>query len=636
MFKKLSITLGILIFMSFGALYCQGAEFAYQPFIITVTDQHDGRPVPLVELVTVNKRSFYTDSNGQIAFYEPGLMDIGNVYFHVNAPHGYKEIDADAFGYRGVSLQPTPHGSARIALEPDSSAGDRPRYTKRQLFRLNNNYDTTSTTFKPFRITVIDDRTHRPVPMVELRTDDQMSYYTDSAGRIAFYEPGCMDKQVTFTVKSYGYAGPGDGTITLKATPGKSVQIALKRINIAERLYRVTGEGIYRDSVMMQKPVPLENPVISGKVLGQDTVDMTRYNGKLFWLWGDTEQPSYPLGNFKTSSATSEIPDQGGLDPSQGVNLEYFVDDNGFSRQMFPHPQASLVWMNTLVTIDDNGNERLLASYNAMEGDWTSLDRGIAIFNDAEQRFESLVSLEPHHNIIPDNQAHKKDGYVYVNSPHYPIIRIKADMETFKDPTAYEAFTCLKPGTDFKGPDSQIHRDEQGNLIWDWKKNTAPVADPQWQTLIEAGLVEQSQTWNRIVDVDRQNHVRVHRGSAAYNQYYDCWIMLINEEYGSSYLGEIWLAAAKDPHGPWTRAIKVVTHTCDEDVYTFYNVVYHNEFDQNDGRYIYFEGTYVTTYSGNPDPTPGYDYNQIMYRIDLADERLLPIWENVKDNNELK
>ena len=28
------------------------------------------------------------------------------------------------------------------------------------------------------------------------------------------------------------------------------------------------------------------------------------------------------------------------------------------------------------------------------------------------------------------------------------------------------------------------------------------------------------------------------------------------------------------------------------------------------------------TFSGNPDQTPRYDYNQIMYRLDLADERL--------------
>ena len=49
-------------------------------------------------------------------------------------------------------------------------------------------------------------------------------------------------------------------------------------------------------------------------------------------------------------------------------------------------------------------------------------------------------------------------------------------------------------------------------------------------------------------------------------------------------------------------------------------------FDKDGGRVIYFEGTYTHTFSGNPEPTPRYDYNQIMYRLDLADPRLaLPV-----------
>ena len=41
---------------------------------------------------------------------------------------------------------------------------------------------------------------------------------------------------------------------------------------------------------------------------------------------------------------------------------------------------------------------------------------------------------------------------------------------------------------------------------------------------------------------------------------------------------------------------------------------------------IFFEGTYTTSFSGNTDPTPRYDYNQVMYRLDLSDPRLnLPV-----------
>ena len=33
------------------------------------------------------------------------------------------------------------------------------------------------------------------------------------------------------------------------------------------------------------------------------------------------------------------------------------------------------------------------------------------------------------------------------------------------------------------------------------------------------------------------------------------------------------------------------------------------------GRIIHFEGTYTYDFSGNPDKTPRYNYNQVLYRL---------------------
>ena len=61
---------------------------------------------------------------------------------------------------------------------------------------------------------------------------------------------------------------------------------------IAERLYRLTGEGIYRDSMLAGLPVPTRTPMLgNGQVLGQDTAVAVPYAGKLFWIWGDTIGP---------------------------------------------------------------------------------------------------------------------------------------------------------------------------------------------------------------------------------------------------------------------------------------------------------------------------------------------------------
>ena len=49
----------------------------------------------------------------------------------------------------------------------------------------------------------------------------------------------------------------------------------------------------------------------------------------------------------------------------------------------------------------------------------------------------------------------------------------------------------------------------------------------------------------------------------------------------------------------------------------------HPFFEQEGGRLLYFEGTYCTTFSrrDDDDPTPRYDYNQVMYRLDLESVR---------------
>src|SRR6185436_14333167 len=169
-----------------------------------------------------------------------------------------------------------------------------------------------------FKIAVVDEQTGRGVPLVELRTVNNISLWTDSNGIVAFDEPGLMEQEVYFHVKSHGYEYPKDGFdnrgVKLKSSKGGNTMIKIKRLNIAERLYRITGEGIYRDSVLVGESVPVKKPVLIGQVMGQDTVIATPYRGKLYWFWGDTEPISYPLGNFAASGATSEWPGRGGLD----------------------------------------------------------------------------------------------------------------------------------------------------------------------------------------------------------------------------------------------------------------------------------------------------------------------------------
>ncbi len=65
-----------------------GGARAHDYFKITIVDEQTKRGVPLVELRTSYEVRYVTDSNGVVAFHEPGLMD-ENVYFAITS-HGYE------------------------------------------------------------------------------------------------------------------------------------------------------------------------------------------------------------------------------------------------------------------------------------------------------------------------------------------------------------------------------------------------------------------------------------------------------------------------------------------------------------------------------------------------------------------
>ena len=137
-----------------------------------------------------------------------------------------------------------------------------------------------------FAIKVVDAQTGRGVPLVELRTVNNISYYTDSNGIVAFHEPGLMDRKVFFSVQSHGYEFPKDGFgfagTALEVKEGGRAELKIKRINLAERLYRITGEGIYRDSVLVGEPTPIREPLLNAEVTGQDSTPAVRFQGKLY------------------------------------------------------------------------------------------------------------------------------------------------------------------------------------------------------------------------------------------------------------------------------------------------------------------------------------------------------------------
>ena len=115
---------------------------------------------------------------------------------------------------------------------------------------------------KPFVVEVVDQETKRGVPLVELTTVNNVRFITDSAGLAALNDPELWDEDVFFQVKSHGYEYHKDGFgfrgKSLKVVSGGSARLELKRLNIAERLYRVTGAGIYGDTILAGRAAPIQ------------------------------------------------------------------------------------------------------------------------------------------------------------------------------------------------------------------------------------------------------------------------------------------------------------------------------------------------------------------------------------------
>jgi len=125
-------------------------------------------------------------------------------------------------------------------------------------------------------IEVVDRATGRGIPLVELTTVDDVTWVTDSAGRVALNEPQLVGQTIFLKVSSPGYQVDRDGFgiagTRLTLNVGKTHRIELTRTNIAERLYRITGRDRYLDSQRLGKFLPPGNAVEHGLVVGQDSV----------------------------------------------------------------------------------------------------------------------------------------------------------------------------------------------------------------------------------------------------------------------------------------------------------------------------------------------------------------------------
>lgn len=578
----------------------------HQFFRITVKSAGDGSPLRGAHLRTVNEIDLVTDDNGVVAFYEPGLMG-QEVYFAVTHP-GY-ELAADGFGNRGKALVAMEGGSAELALTKTSGT----------LAAVQGDLASRLAAGKVpgpaqcFTLRVFDDQTKRGVPLVRLQAFGE-SYWTDSQGLVAYCNPDHLPaKAASFQVWSHGYAlDAGKTEVLLDAGAGMHAEIPIHRQIVAERLYRLTGGGIYRDSVLLGYHTPLAKPTLNASVMGQDTSSSTVYRGKLFWLWQDTQRVSYPLGNFKGTAAISALPD-GKAD--LGFDLGYIENGSGFSAEMCADCPGGPAWLDGLFSATAaNGDEQLFGGYAIIAGDGSIQETGMVRFDDASQRFVRVIkdfstrADFDRPSSHPFGLRHGDARYAYYENR----LRIVGKSEAFLDPTQYERFTPYPAGA------TQPLLNAAGKPDYAWRANGLNVSPER----LNANAIGAEQSLGgHLLRAGEATPLELVGVTTGYHPYRGRFLLAGQEKFGNpSALGEIWQAEADTPMGPWLYAAKIISH---QD-YTFYNTLYHPELAR--GSFAYIEGTYTASYSGAKELTPRYNYNQLLYRVDLEQPALtLPV-----------
>ena len=260
---------------------------------------------------------------------------------------------------------------------------------------------------------------------------------------------------------------------------------------------------------------------------------------------------------------------------------------SGSAKQMMPLTQPGPVWIDGLFTIVDNtGQERMLTHYSRRDPNnalGAQVEHGLARFNDSLQIFQRYQVYPLDAPITAAGHAFEAtiggQEYLYFGES-YPNIRVKKNWNDVSDPSKWEAFTPLLQGTRYNAANPPLELDAQGNPVYGWKTNTDPLTTERLEELVQNGHIDRDESPFRLKDFESGSDVRLHRASVSWNDYRNSWVMIGNQLFGDSLLGEVWFAEAPTPEGPWENAVKVVTHHNGTENYTFYNPMQHPYFQR--------------------------------------------------------
>lgn len=450
-----------------------------------------------------------------------------------------------------------------------------------------------------FGIHVVDESNGRGIPMATVRLANGATHLTDSAGWVRIDEPGLMHRKLRIEVNSPGYGlaaedSDSNSLLVQLAASGDAV-IKLVRLDIAERAYRITGAGIYRDSELLGREVPLPSGSFSSGLLSASGTQRITLGKKVLWCWRDALLSHERIPSLGVVGAFSQIPDSGGLDPTQGVHFSYLPTGSDQVESLLIAEEPGIMWIEGLASVqDENGADAVVAHYVRQGSKGERAEHGIALWTE-EQRFERIVVLgEEYEWQFPSGQAVRQrtneQDWCYFASP-FCHVRCPARLDAVRNPAAYQALTW---DSSAKAPV--------------WQQTLPPMTQRDESSWVAEGRVQHPHT--QVEDHATRKPVPVLDASIEWNPHHHCYIMI-----AASVDGDIWMAESTQIEGPWQRAIRIVN--AEPGMCT--KPVQHPFMNQEGGRIIWFETALLDTNA------PRYDGNELMHRLDLDDPRLKPV-----------
>ncbi len=427
---------------------------------------------------------------------------------------------------------------------------------------------------QPFRIQVVEQSSNWPVPLVQIETTHHLKWVTDNAGVVAIGSPELLGNETWFSIKSDGYefASDGFGYSGIRLTPkaGESVTVQVKRTSLARRLGRLTGAGLFAESQQVGEFSDWQEQ----KITGCDSVRVAQHEGKLFWVWGDTSLLHYPLGLFHTLAARTDMEPLQKYEPPLELRFEYVTDKQQIPRDAAEMPGRGPSWLDGLVSLkDENGRSRLVATFAKVKKPMIVYRLGLCEWDRELQRFR-----------------HVKNTWELTDETPTPGLQPMGHVSRWADAEGRKWLLFGDPFPKLKCPDSY----EAWSDPEQWKEVESP----------------------RKVKALGGQQITVHRGSIAWFESRQKWSCIFGQLNGDrSVLGEIWYTESDSPFGPWRPAVKVLSHN----KYSFYNPKIQQELAPENAPFLLFEGTYTQTFSKASVPTPRYNYNQILYRVDFSE-----------------